>query len=402
VRVIWPLSFVVASAAVVLACQGRERPPSFHGDKGSSAGGEPGIGDGADEDACEGPPDIENSCGAEIVPVQQQKPNLYFVLDVSGSMNDPMGTQSTTKIASAKQSIISVVEELGHRVRYGLGTFPGPDETDGAEGCGAGRETFETREGDPLVCLNREPEGPVLESFVDTILGLRAVGNTPLASSLRRFAPTLVSLKGPTAVILLTDGAPNCNSTTRCAADECVLSLAGVEVKNGTCSSNYNCCDPDLMADTGVKDPLAWCIDGAASVREIEDLAAAGIPTYVIGVPGAEVFTDVMNRLAVAGGTARPGEVAFFDASDTEELTAALRTVGSEVAQSCELSLQRAPTDPQLFNVYFDALVVPRDSVDGWSLDDEVLSLHGKACDQLSRGDVAEIRMISGCSTVVK
>lgn len=402
VRVVWALSSLLASVAAMLACQGRERPPTFDGDGISAQGGEAGIGDDADDAGCEGPPPIENTCGAQIVTVQQQKPTLYFVLDVSGSMNDPLGPRKPTKIASAKQSIIAVVEELGHRVRYGLSTFPGPDEPNVAEGCGPGREDFETQEGDPLVCLNRPATGPVLESFVGTILNLRAVGNTPLASSLARIAPTILSLDGPTAVILLTDGAPNCNTTTRCGPEQCVLSLAGYEAKNGTCSSTNNCCDPDLTDDTGVKDPLSWCIDGPASVGQVEDLAAAGVPTYVVGIPGAEVFSDVMNQLAIAGGTARSGPVAFFDTTDTDELTETLRTIGGEIAQSCELSLKQRPQDSNLFNVYFDAAVIPRDPANGWSLTGDIVRLHGNACAQVSRGDVSEIRMISGCTTVVK
>jgi len=402
-------AFLLSSALVVFACSGRERPPGLsdtdEGGGGSNGDATDGFSIDGGASACIGPPTVDSSCGAEVVAVLQQKPNLYFVLDVSGSMEEEIAPGKGTKFKAAKDSIISVARDLGHRVSYGLGVFPGPDGGLAQDGCGAGKEAFATTEGDAITCINKPPSGPVLSDFTRTVSSLRAEGGTPLTASLIELAPTIEALAGPTAVILLTDGAPNCNSTTLCDVVDCALNVTSSEVLTGTCSpgdESNNCCDPEKADESGVQDPLGFCIDAGPSAKEVGDLFEAGIPTYVIGVPGAEFFRDVMNRLATAGGTARNGEIAFYDASDTEELTDTLRTIGAQVAQACEIKLKTRPADPSMFNVYFDAVLIPKDANDGWTLDGDQVTLHGDACKQVETAEVSEIQMVTGCVTVVK
>src|SRR5690606_40815864 len=55
------------------------------------------------------------------------------------------------------------------------------------------------------------PGGPVLNSFVKQINRLEAHGGTPLSPTLHTLAPTLLSFEDQTAIVLITDGAPNCN-----------------------------------------------------------------------------------------------------------------------------------------------------------------------------------------------
>ncbi len=68
------------------------------------------------------------------------------------------------------------------------------------------------------------------------------------------------------------------------------------------------------------------------------------MPTYVIGMPGAEAYADVLDRLAIAGGTARDGAPSYYDAADTGALGEALYAIGTGVAISCSIELESAPT----------------------------------------------------------
>ncbi|HSC87114.1 MAG TPA: hypothetical protein VLC09_07585 [Polyangiaceae bacterium] len=388
------LAFALASG-----CDNRERYPNLD-DPGDGGGASGDFGDSIDDGGCTPPPTVVSACGSETVPVLQQKPNLYFLVDVSGSMEDTIPPGSRTKMEAAKASLRSVVGELGHRMNYGLSVYPGPDGDALYIGCGTGVEVFETRAGDPITCVGEPAKGDVYAAFSKVVAGLDAEGGTPLAASLASLAPTLQALEGPTALVLLTDGAPNCNADTVCAVEDCVLNIVGYEWNGGACvpdDAEFNCCDPA----NGMFDGMSYCITREESIAEVSKLADAGIPTYVIGVPGVEAYADVMNSLAEAGGTARSGSIGYYDASDTDELTEALRTIGAAVTQSCDIELQTQPADVGRFNVYFDASPVARDDTDGWSLDGNIVTLHGQACEQLTSGGVNEIQMISGCITYV-
>ena len=127
-----------------------------------------------------------------------------------------------------------------------------------------------------------------------------------------------------------------------------------------------NCCDPLLFGD-GVQ---GNCVDSAETVRQLERLAEHGIPTYVIGLPGTELFADVLNRMAEAGGAAREGEAsAYYDVGDQDELETALYSIGSGLAIRCSIELEEAPLDPDKVNVYFDGKIVEADPDNGWSWD---------------------------------
>lgn len=387
-----------------VGCSGKDRPPALDIDGGgsSSDSGTDGLAVDGGEDDCEGPPSPDTTafCSNEVVPVVQEKPNLYFIVDLSGSMSEPIAAGALTKVSAAKQAMLSVVGDLGHRIRYGLATYPGPDGE--LAGCGAGEEVFETTEGDPIVCVNRDPDGPVLNDFTKVVIKLKAIGGTPLSGTLEAVSPKILGLPGKTIVVLMTDGAPNCNLDASCGADECMLNIEGAQVFSGRCEGDYNCCDPALQEETGVLDPQSWCVDTKASTDVLEELHDAGIETYVVGVPGSEAYADVMERLAAAGGTTRDGKVGYYDVKDVTELTDALRSIGSSLAQSCEIFLDQAPAFPDLFNVYFDATVVPQDDLDGWTLDGQLVTFRGESCADLRSGDVSQVQMLSGCRTVVK
>lgn len=380
-----------------MACGGaeEERPPAVEGTFGS----------GPPRPECIPPPtpDTTEICNTETVELTGRKPTLYFILDTSGSMLDYIPKGGDTKLDAAKSALTTVVKEIGHRVKYGLATFPGQNNGAEIRGCAAGTEAVEVREGDPLECVNLPPNGPTYTSFVRKLTRIGANGGTPLSPTLNALGPNLRAREDQTAVVLITDGAPNCNADFDCEAGQCSFNRYGVTLVIGgeeiPCDNETNCCSEDT---TGSPDAKLQCIDEGASVAEIEALSEVGIPTYVIGVLGSEDFDDVMNELAEAGGRPREGSRKYYDVGSLAELTDAMRVIGRNLTQTCTIELEEPPIAENRFNVYFDAELVPSDPENGWSLTDGVVTLHGDACDTVESGGVDQIQLLSGCFTVVR
>lgn len=386
---------------VVLGCGDDDpSPPAIGGIRPPGSGGSSG-GMPPTPDPCERPPrpDEATLCGNELVPVLQQKPNLYFVLDVSGSMSLTMDGGSATRLTVAKTSLYNLLYEIGHRINYGLAVFPGDGWDPSGDGsCSTGTEIFETQEGDPVQCVNLRRAGETLTSFMQRVGPISATGGTPLAATLEELTPTIAALPGTTAVVLVTDGAPNCGLDP-CEADDCMPNLEGLHYRGQLCDADYNCCDPEIL-DT----PLAPlnCVDRASSTAAVAALAELGIKTYVIGIPGSEFYQELLDQLAEAGGTAQEGRRKYFAIRDGAALQEALQAIGNDVAITCEIGLQSETVDPKLTNVYFDSAVVPASESDGWTYADGKIHLHGSYCDELLSGNVVQVQIVSGCPTIIR
>ena len=386
----------VASLSAALAGCGAspEHPPrAGSGFDGGSSGGASFDAGGRD-----GPPSLDagDLCGNQIIPAVQSRPNLYFVLDRSGSMADPLPGSIYNKYVNARLALKDLLLAVGHRVQYGAAVFPAPGAS--PAGCSAGAEVFSTRAGDPPSYAAHGEIGPVLSSLLARLAKYSPDGGTPVSSTLEALAPTLLGLQGDTYVVLATDGAPNCDAQASCATDECMLNLAGTTIGTQQCDASFNCCDP-----ANVQNGQLQCVDGPASIAAVQKLAAAGVKTYVIGMPGSELFSSVLDSLAVAGGEARPGSPRYYPVKNTSDLTDTLRKIGVDVAISCDISLDSAPPDPNLVNLYFDQRLVPSSPTDGWVWTDSTsIQLRGAACDELLSGAVLQVQVVAGCPTTVR
>ena len=339
--------------------------------------------------------DASGLCGNLIVPIEVDRPNLYFVLDASGSMTDSMSTPDPntgwlpTRYQAARGAIANVLQAVGHRVRYGAALFP--DEPFSDATCPTGSEVFETTAGDDVSYAVAGEQGPVLKSLLFT-LGKRAPeGLTPTSSALAALTPALQDLDGETYVFLLTDGAPNCN-VLPCDAEQCTPNIEGF------CPEDTNCCDPL----SGYLDSR-WCLDADPTIRVVESLNEAGIKTFIIGMPGTDLYATLLDDLAVAGGTARDARPFYYPVESAADLADTLKQLGTEVAVECTLHLEETPPDPALVNVYFDGVVVHRDEDDGWRLASETsVELLGESCRQLKGGDVLQVQVAAGCPSIVR
>jgi hypothetical protein len=287
-----------------------------------------------------------NVCACVDQPLLGEVPNLYFVLDRSGSMNDD------GKWGTIVNVLTQVVLDLGPRVNVGIAVFPDPAEPPSQTAPGVPNECAV---GIPLVPLSPGDAvsgtlGPTATEILTVLGRVGAQGGTPTAATLSALPPLLKTFPGKTYVILATDGGPNCNSSAMCDAANCELDI---ESSPG-CMTSTNCC-----AGGGSGGNSEDCLDAEPTTNAVQALAADGFPVYVVGVPGSAPYAALLDTLAIAGGTARDPNGAgpqYYNVATTDEpaFQAALFQVAAKVAGSCTLKLDAVPPNPSLVNVFLD------------------------------------------------
>jgi hypothetical protein len=320
------------------------------------------------------------SCMGTSAPLEPKVPNLYFVLDVSGSM------AQDNKWVNVRTVVANLLLELGPSARFGVTVFPPP----GGTVCAPGVEVMPLRLGDSL--------GQTQAAFL-AATAFSPQGGTPTSATFRALAPRLAGSSVLTYVILATDGGPNCDSdlaATSCSIDLCTSNTDQVR-PDCTVGGPHNCCMPPYGSGLG-------CLDHDASVRAVSGLTAAGIKTYVMGIPGSAPYAPVLDDLARAGGTARPNEPLYYrvDSADTAALGAALNEIAAQTMKSCILTLEQTPGDPSKVNVYVDGAVIPSSGPNGWSLQGRKITIEGVTCGSIQAdAGVPVVRVIEGCPTVL-
>jgi hypothetical protein len=387
----------LAALTVGGACGKVSHPPQL-GDPltdGGSVGfdtGGPSLFDGSGpvEKSCGTGPD-GGVCACADEPLLGDPPTLYYVLDRSGSMQDN-GKWSTIQIALEK-----VMIDLGPRAKVGAAVFPDPAQ----DNCAPGVEVFAPKRGDAPAGT----AGPADTALLVTLGQIGANGGTPTAATLKALAPHIEGIGGKTYVILATDGGPNCNDSATCDYTTCTLNMDCTppaqcpDPQQCPAQGPTNCCDPNAGVGTARN-----CLDAQPTIDEVTALASAGIPVYVVGVPGSEPYAKLLNQLAVAGGTARGSDPQYYavDSADQTAFLAAMSQIAAKIAGSCTLTLDQAPPDPSLINVFLDGNVLPQSGPDGWTLTGTTVTILGKSCVAITNGDVLEVRVVAGCPTVTQ
>ena len=390
-------SLFAGIALALIAC-GSDRPPPTGGlyAPGTSSGGASGTPFGGNPvtttlPGC-GKKDDGSYCDCVDTPLFADPPNIYFVLDRSGSMaNDNKWDQVRVVVAS-------ILRGLGPRANFGATVFPG---LDGASSCSAPAEVLPLTPGDRPQAGNAD--GPTTKSLLSSTADAPG-GGTPTAAALRAVAQTLKKAQGKTFVILATDGGANC-TTTGCNVDLC---MPNIENRPATFNSPacpvagpLNCCLPPDFAREA-------CLDSANTISAVGALKAAGYPVYVIGLPdstittGSATYSALLDQLAVTGGTALAASPKFYKVGTSTDnaLLVTLKKIAAKIVATCEFKLKEAPAAPERVNVYLDSIVVPKDPVNGWKIEGGTVTLLGSACSRVLSGDVLDVRIIAGCPTV--
>jgi hypothetical protein len=302
---------------------------------------------------------------------------LVLIVDRSGSMNAAAPGYGTTRWLGVKQALVDVTAELQSRVAFGLALFPSPGEEDT---CSVGGD------GD-VVLVEPEVESAAAIASVLDGFDTEPLGATPTAAALvaaRAWLRAHPSSR-PRAVLLATDGGPNCNAaldptTCRCSTgqdQDCVESAFS---------------DPELAAQL--------CLDDRAAVNAVAALRADDVSTFIVGIPGVENFSDVLRSMATAGGTLLPGPTGFYLARDRATLQAAIADIGRRVS-GCTVDLPGVDLfGAGRIDATIDGVPIVRDvdggGDEGFDVEDaDTIVLFGQACE--AWGDGATVA-ISSCT----
>jgi hypothetical protein len=373
------ISSALVGFAAFTACASPDplgRPPGsiIHGSSGS----------GIDLGDASGPPDPDASglCGNQLHSIITDAPNLYFVLDASGSMS-ASAPGGGTRYTAVRSAAVDLVRTLGPRIHVGAAIFP--HKATDLEPCRTGKQVFPVTPGDVFT----GSDGPTTTAF-QLSLKVTPFGGTPTAATLEALHDTLAALPGTSIVLLATDGGPNCNEAASCSADACIANIEELE----GCDPAENCCSPQGPAGP------TMCIDRQATLDAIAALKNAGIKVYVIGIPGSEAYASVLDEMAIAGGTAQFGSSKYFSVTDLADLNDVLGGIASVVI-SCDFAIADPPPEPDLTNVYLDLEVLPQGGANGWVWveDGSIVRLLGQACERLKLGQVKQVQIVSGCPT---
>lgn len=341
-------------------------------------------GSGIDLGDASGPPSLDASglCGNQLHSIITDAPNLYFVLDASGSMSAPV-PGGGTRYSAVRNAAVDLVRTLGPRIQVGAAIFP--FKATDFEPCITGKQVFPVTPGDVFT----GSDGPTTKAFQSS-LKATPYGGTPTAPTLAALHETLAALPGTSIVLLATDGGPNCNESASCSKAECIPNIEGQE----GCDPAENCCSPQGPAGP------AMCIDKQATIDAIAALKNEGIKVYVIGIPGSEAYASVLDEMAIAGGTAQFGSSKYFSVTDLADLNEVLGSIASVVI-SCDFAIADAPPEPGLTNVYLDQAILPQGGPNGWAWVESgsIVRLLGKACEELKLGQVKQVQIVSGCPT---
>ncbi len=341
----WAVACVIASGAVV-AC-GRTEPLRDLTDAGPSV-----VGEDAGVDAgVPGPV----SCVVGRIAMTRAKPTVMFVIDRSGSMNASFG-QGNTRWSALTEALAVTLPAVDDDVKMGALFYPASEA--GATCSVTGATILPDFRHAPFIV------GQMLTSF--------PAGQTPTADALLMAADAVSSVRAATAaraLVLATDGAPNCNTALNPRACVCANT-------NGRCGNG-------LM-----------CLDAVRTTDRIETLRQQGLPTYVIGIQDEDdtLFVNTLDAMAMAGGRPRTKAAhAYYAASSEAEMRAALVAIRDQVA-GCVFLTTSVPDDNGRIVVLVNGQAVPAagTGTDGWVWSNKTngeIAIIGASCDMTAALD---------------
>lgn len=250
---------------------------------------------------------FSETCSSVLITATEEDVSLFLVVDRSGSMSQPAMGYPGSRWSGVKSAIQSLTTNLEDEVEFGLLLYP---ERMSADQCGAGEVAVSPTLGG----------ASMIQSALDSA-AWEPEGGTPTASSIavaRGFLADRVSDRRM-AVVIATDGGPNCNGAL--SGNTCTCSTTDDYCRQGGTEGALNCLD-----NVEVTDQVSALYD------ELD------IPTYVIGIPGSENFGWVLDDMATAGHTALAGDTGYYDATDVAALESALEEIGRRVA-GCRLEV---------------------------------------------------------------
>lgn len=363
--------------------------------KSATAGGtNSGGGNGVAQ--CDSLKGIDASCGTTSKTADVKTVNMLLVIDKSGSMVDKPPGFDQSKWDALQTALAKALRNVQDDINFGmlLYPFPVPDNVSAKDYAAA----CNVNSGPSAVNVPIGSGANAVSAIASALKDTTPFGGTPTAAALKAaydyFTGEGLNLAGDKYVLLATDGGPNCNVANSCATDasRCTPNL------DATCSS-ANCC-----TDEG-----RLCLDDQEVVKQISALQKKGIPTFVVGIPGTEVYRQYLDSFAEAGGQVNPDPDAtskYYAVEASQGLQGLIdvfSTITTQLVRSCDIGLAENPPDKDKLNVAVDCEVVPQ-SEDSWVLDDSTdpftVVLKGDTCDRVKTVGARRVDVVYGCATI--
>ncbi len=297
--------------------------------------------------------DAAVGCTPGTVNLAHATPSVMFILDRSGSMGDLLGrTGSGTRWQILSRALSTALPAVDTTMNIGALLFPGVGNTNQCSAPGTVDLAPTLGHVGPLLALMRKsppnggtPTADAVDVTAKFLLGVRAA-------------------KGARAMVLATDGEPNCNSALDPRTCTCVESRGG-----------------------GCQGRAQRCLDDARTIDRITSYDTQGLPTYVIGLQdtGNASFVSVLDAMAKAGGRPQLGGAhQYYSANSEAELTAALVTIRDQVG-ACTFLTSSVPDARGTIEVTLNGVVIPYDptATNGWAWTNEPngeIAFYGAAC----------------------
>lgn len=318
-----------------------------------------------------------DSCTAREIAVMPLRAEVMFVLDRSTSMG-----WSLTGPSGPGPSRWSILLDALHAElpRYDATTDMGmllfPSDDSGSFCNTAPEPQLAPREG-------------ASSSMLAIVDATGPGGRTPTAGGMAAARDYFVARPNASrvrAVVLATDGAPNCNPDLD--GNRCPCTAGGGLPVGGACAVDS-----------------ALCLDDARSLEVLESLRDEGVPTYVVGIDGDPdpALSAVLSRLAIAGGRPNPLDPrrGYYSVRRPADLAAAFDRIQTSI-ERCTMVLEDAPPSGAALELAIDGVPVARDPsrTEGWDWIDEserTITLRGEPCTRVQLGSHT-ITMSAGCA----
>ncbi|MFT3769784.1 MAG: hypothetical protein QM820_30475 [Minicystis sp.] len=295
------------------------------------------------------------ACTTGTVTLSRAQPAVLFVLDHSRSMLGNLGQNNgqASRWEILTDALSATLPSVDDAMEIGALLYPtGSSDQD---------ELTCTVPGAPDLMPATGHVGPLL----DLMNAAESGSGTPTADAISVAAAALAGVHAATsarALVLATDGGPNCNEDLD--PDEC------------TCVTANQGCNQSKM-----------CLDDTRTVERISAAHAQGIPTYVIGIQdeGDTTLSGVLDAMADAGGRPKAGgSQHYYAATSGAELTTALAAIRDQVGL-CTYLISSVPDEGGTITMSLGGTMITFDpsGMDGWmwgNKDNGEVLLLGSAC----------------------
>lgn len=273
-------------------------------------------------------------CFEGRIELTRANPTAIFLLDRSESMNTPMfgGDFAGTRWDALSSALATTLPNIDSSTQIGALLFPARPNSGNCS---------------VSASLELTPGLGNVQSVIKLLRNNSPGGATPTDLAIKTAAAAILgtrTLSSARALVLATDGGPDCNMT--------------LDTASCRCTSQFGSC---VIA--------SQCLDDKRTIEHIAEFRDQGLPTYVIGIQssGDMYFSDVLDAMADAGGRPQIGAPQkYYAARSPSELNAALTAISEQVG-ACVFLANSVPDSGGTIVVALNGLDL---TADQWSWHD--------------------------------